>query len=198
MAAFNVRNFTTAADALGVVSNVARDLELGDLADFAGSASGFLDSFLGMAGLLGEVMLQWGSFAFSIGTAAHQEISRKNDWRWQQQDRLGRKPAQQYVGPNAESIRLQGVMLLDYAGRANAMAMLRQQADDGEPQLLVDHFGNVLGLYVLKSLETTGTVLDKYGQPRKISFSCEFVEYGEDEYLLPEEETEEATTEQQA
>lgn len=187
MAGINLRVAGAVADGMGVLSNVSRSLGFGDLADYAGAAGDFLSDFLGMAGMLGEVLLQWGDFAFSIGTVAHQEIARKSEWRWQQQDRLGRKPAQQFVGPGADTITLQGVMLPEFAGRANAMQMLRAQADQGEPQLLMDHFGNVLGLYVLKSLDATGSVLDQHGQPRKITFTAEFVEYGEDAGLLPGE-----------
>lgn len=168
-------------DALGIVIGVANatgNPELARLADAAGA-------FLGIGGaaprLVGDVLLQLGEYQFSVGTAAHQSIARKHEWRWAQVDRLSRTPAQQYVGPGVESISLQGLLYPEFAGDDDQIAAMRAQADLGEPLLLVDHFGNVFGLYCIRSIAATGTALDPKGLPRRIEFSIELVAYGEDD-----------------
>ena len=57
-----------------------------------------------------QVMMILGVYPFSIHTAAYQELKRKWGWRWVKQDRLGRRPAYQFVGPDGESLSLNGVI----------------------------------------------------------------------------------------
>jgi len=44
-------------------------------------------------------MLQLGSFQFSIQSTAYQTLQRSIEYRWPAQDRFGKEPALQYVGP---------------------------------------------------------------------------------------------------
>ena len=171
---------TNFRDALGVVTNVARASGSSELAAIADAAGTFLGLGAAAPQLVGDVLLQLGDYQFSVGTAAHQSIARKHEWRWAQIERLGRAPAQQYMGPGAETISLQGTLYPEFAGGDDQVAAMREQADRGEPLLLVDHFGNVLGFYCIKSVAVTGTALDPKGLPRRIEFSIELVGYGED------------------
>lgn len=130
---------------------------------------------------VGEVLLILGDFAFMVGTVAHQSIKRSNEYRWAQQDRLLRTPAQQFVGPGAERIELEGYLLPHFTGGADSISFLREQASLGIPLELIDHFGSPFGRFVVTSLEETGTELGIYGQPRRIEFRLSLAAYGEDE-----------------
>lgn len=131
----------------------------------------------------GDVMLILGDFPFMVGTAAHQSIKRSNAYRWAQQDRLLRTPAQQFIGQGTEQIEMEGYLLPHYTGGASSMAALRSQAETGEPLELIDHFGTLYGRFVLTNLEETGSELDIYGQPRRLDFRLSLVAYGEDELI---------------
>ncbi|MDZ4377994.1 MAG: phage tail protein [Xanthomonadaceae bacterium] len=128
----------------------------------------------------GSVLLSLGPVQFLAGALAHQSIARSVDYRWAAQDRLGRAPAQQFMGRGAETIELTGYTLTHYTGGAETITRLRALADQGEPQALVDASGTVLGLYVLTRVETTGSELDASGRPLMLEFRLALSAYGED------------------
>ncbi len=61
-------------------------------------------------------MMALGEYRFSIDTAAYQQLQRTTEYRWQSQARVGRLPAQQYVGPGSDSITLNGIIHPYYKG----------------------------------------------------------------------------------
>lgn len=149
------------------------------------AAGKFLEVFQALDGgdppPAGDVLLILGDFPFMVGTAAHQSIKRTNNYRWAQQDRLLREPSQQFVGKGDERIELEGYLLPHYTGGSAAMDTLRGLAAAGGPLDLIDHFGAVLGRFVVSSIQETGTELDRAGQARRIEFSVSLLSYGEDE-----------------
>ena len=56
-----------------------------------------------------RVMLGLGEFRFEIATLAYQKFSLNQSWRWQEQARINRDPALQFVGRNVGEIELDGV-----------------------------------------------------------------------------------------
>ena len=123
-----------------------------------------------------------GGFMFSIDTAAYQELTRTNEYRWPAQERVTREAALQYVGPGAESISLKGVIYPHYRGGLGQMQRLREEAALGEPRLLVDGNGNFWGNFVIERVQETRTIFYADGTPRKIEFSLDLKLYGEDAY----------------
>ncbi|MCL6285588.1 phage tail protein, partial [Ruegeria sp. 2012CJ41-6] len=65
---------------------------------------------------MSNVMMMLGAYPFMLDTAAYQRLSRVSSYRWKQQDRIGRKPAQHYVGPGADRITLRGEILPHWKG----------------------------------------------------------------------------------
>lgn len=63
-----------------------------------------------------KVMMMLGAYPFMLDTAAYQKLKRVSTYRWKQQDRIGRKPGQQFVGPGADQITLQGEILPHWKG----------------------------------------------------------------------------------
>lgn len=127
------------------------------------------------------VMMALGDFRFCVSTAAYQELQRKNEWRWPTVERIGAKPARQYVGPGDEKISLRGIIYPHFVAQKQGLAQtaqMRAAADKGEPLLLVDGTGLVWGDYCILSLEETQTVFFSNGMPRKIEFTIELGAYG--------------------
>lgn len=131
----------------------------------------------------GEVLLSIGSFVFSVGTAAHDSLKRSTEHRWSAQDRLGREPAMQYVGPASERFSLSGSVLTHWTGNFDPLEGLRTIAARGEPVRMFDHFGQAYGSYVITRIEETASELDPVGRGRKIEFNVELQGYGADAAL---------------
>lgn len=129
-----------------------------------------------------KVMMMLGAYPFMLDTAAYQRLKRVSTYRWKQQDRIGRKPAQQYVGPGADQITVTGEILPHWKGGYHQLDLMRAQADRGKPLVLLEGYGGfVLGDWVILKVEETKSELMGDGSPRVIAFSLTLKEYGGDE-----------------
>ncbi len=55
-----------------------------------------------------RVMMMLGDFAFSIDTAAYNQLTREATWRWSEQERIGKQDLLQYTGKPGRTVRLEG------------------------------------------------------------------------------------------
>lgn len=122
-----------------------------------------------------------GSYRFSLSTAAYQKLERTASYRWQAQGRAGRKPAQQYLGPDAEEIELDGTIYPHFKGGLGQIPAMKAEAKKGEPLILVDGRGKVWGEWCIKQIVEGQSEFLVNGVPRKIDFKLSLVEYGEDD-----------------
>ena len=128
-----------------------------------------------------KVMMMLGAYPFMLDTAAYQTLKHSSSWRWKEQDRIGRKPAQQYVGPGADQVTVQGEILPHWKGGYQQIAAMRAQADLGRPLLMLEGYGgHVLGDWVILKIDETKSELMGDGSPRVIAFSMTLKEYGGD------------------
>lgn len=128
-------------------------------------------------------MARLGSFEFGIDTAAFKELQRNSAYRWQAKNRIGRRPAMQNTGREADSISLSGVIYPHWRGGLGQMSTLRAMADTGMPVPLVyafDTTGQYCGLWCIAAIDETRTVFFEGGGPRRIEFRVSLKEYGED------------------
>ncbi|EMK8764601.1 phage tail protein, partial [Escherichia coli] len=95
-----------------------------------------------------RVMLSFGEFEFSIDTAAYNAMKRTMEWRWDEQQLIGKNDLLQYTGKGARAITLEGMV---HAGFRDGVGMdaldtLVQMVDDNPaPYLLVSSTGDVMG-----------------------------------------------------
>lgn len=128
-----------------------------------------------------KVMMMLGAFPFMLETAAYQQLKRSSTYRWKEQPRIGRKPAQQYVGPGADRITLKGEILPHWKGGYEQLDLMRAQAARGKPLVLLEGSGGyVLGDWVILKVEETESEHMADGSPRVIGFSLTLAEYGGD------------------
>ena len=130
-----------------------------------------------MAGTL----YQLGDFQFNLQEGSPRTVERELAWRWPQQDRIGRKPAMQFVGAEAERITLDGVLYPGQFGRQRTIDDLKAIADKGEPLPFTDGLGRVYPRMVILSVRESREVLMDNGAARRIAFTIALAEYGEDE-----------------
>jgi phage protein U len=127
------------------------------------------------------VMMALGDFRFSLDTAAFQELSRTHAWRWASVDRIGAKPAMQFVGPGEESITMNGTIYPAFRGGLGQIEAMRVEANKGEPLMLVDGTGQVWGKFCITEIRETRKVLFSDGTPRAQDFDISLQAYGGDD-----------------
>ncbi len=126
-------------------------------------------------------MMTLGDYRFSVDTAAYQQLQRTTEYRWSQQDRIGRNPSQQYIGPGTDTINLSGVIYPRYRGGLGQIELMKKEAAKGESLLLTDGLGVVHGDWVIKQISETNTNFIEGGVALKTEFSLQLLAYGEDE-----------------
>ena len=125
------------------------------------------------------VMMQLGSFQFGINTAAYQTLTRSTEWRWPSQDRFGKPPVLQHVGPGGDSITLPGVIYPEWRGGFGQVEQMRAMAGQGEPLQLIDGTGSSFGRWAIERIEEKQSVFADAGAPRKIEFTLQLRRYFE-------------------
>lgn len=118
-----------------------------------------------------NVMMQLGSFQFGLETAAYQEFSRSTAYTWAAQSRFGMDDALQSTGNGADTISLQGVIYPEFRGGTAQLSDMRDLAGQAVPQTLIDGRGNLLGEWVIESVDETGAVFAQGGVARKQEFT---------------------------
>jgi phage protein U len=124
------------------------------------------------------VMMGLGEFRFGLNTAAYQELSRSHSWRWPTVERIGAKPATQFVGPGDDSVQMNGVIYPHFRGGLRQIEAMRAEADKGEPLNLVDGTGQVWGLYVITDIREGQSAFFSNGAPRSQTFDITLQAYG--------------------
>lgn len=125
-------------------------------------------------------LFQLGSFQFDLPNGAPQTLDWNADYRWEEQGRLLRDPAQQFVGPGSQTITLDGRLYPGFSGRQSTMEQLRGIAREGEPLMLTDGIGRVYGRWAIKQVREGKNNFAPGGGARQIDFSIQLVFYGED------------------
>jgi len=127
-----------------------------------------------------RVMLGLGEFRFEVDALAYQKLSLNQAWRWPEQARISRDPALQFVGRDAGTIELDGVIYPSFKSGLGQCDAMRALADEGRPLQLIDGLGRIWGAWVITEMGDTRTVFAEDGQPRKVEFRIKLKAYGED------------------
>ena len=94
------------------------------------------------------MMMVYGMFVFSLSTVAYQGLQHQVGWRHPATQRVGQRPARQYLGRDDETITLNGVLLPELSGGEASLATLRLLGDQGKAWPLIEGTGKLYGLYV--------------------------------------------------
>jgi phage protein U len=129
---------------------------------------------------LSLVMMALGAFRFGINRASYQTFSRTAAYRWEKQARLGRAPALQFLGPDADEITLEGTIYPHFKGGLRQVELMRLMARSGQPMMLVDGLGWAWERWVITGVEERKSVFLADGAPRKIEFTITLQAYGAD------------------
>lgn len=117
------------------------------------------------------MMMALGLFVFATVTLPYQQLQRTTSWRHPSNSRLGLRPARQFLGPGDDSITLSGTLYPELTGGRVSLAMVRAMAETGRAWPLIEGSGAFYGLWVIESVDETGSVFFADGSARKIEFS---------------------------
>lgn len=126
---------------------------------------------------MNDVMMILGDYPFGITTAAFQELTRNSEWRWPSQEVFESRPVLQFAGQGRETITLPGVIYPEYWGGTDQLDQLRALADLGQPQILIDGRGNILGEFVVTAIQERQNTFAQLGVARRQEFSITLERY---------------------
>ena len=131
-------------------------------------------------------MVGLGAMRFEIDVLNFNQLERSFTYRWAPQNRLGRRPAMQFMGPGEETIVLTGTIYPNHPAFAGGLAELnamRSRSTAGaffNMGARVGSRGLALGRWCVRSIRDTQSYFHPNGQPSKVEFTIELVAYGED------------------
>lgn len=128
-----------------------------------------------------KVMMLLGFYPFAISTAAYSRLQRSVEYRWAQQNRIGARPGQQFIGIGSDEVALSGEILPHWNGGIHQVDLMRTQAALGKPLTLMEgHGGFYLGRWVIARIAETKSELCADGAPSLIEFELSLRHYGSD------------------
>lgn len=125
-------------------------------------------------------LMRLGPYLFSVPGLSYDRLHRRFEYRWYPQERIGSRPAQQFMGPGEENLDIRGTIYPHYAGGYNQLNIMRDAAQTGEPYGLADARGIYYGRWCIRMIRDEQEYFHPNGDPRKVEFSLDLVAYGED------------------
>ncbi|WP_421211443.1 phage tail protein [Aeromonas enteropelogenes] len=117
------------------------------------------------------MMMTLGWFVFMRSTVAPLSQQDERAWRHPGNNRVGARPAYQYLGPDDETSTLSGVLLPELTGGPVSLDMLNLMGDSGRAIPLIQGDGVMRGSFVIEGISTTRSEFFADGTARKIEFT---------------------------
>lgn len=124
-----------------------------------------------------DIMMKLGAYAFALSSAAYQELTRATGYQWAEQPRIGGRPALQFVGHDAETIALRGIVYPGFRGGTGQLDTMRAQAARGVSLPLVSGTGAYLGRWVIERVGEGQTIFFSNGMARRVEFDLALKRY---------------------
>ncbi len=123
------------------------------------------------------MLLAWGPFRFEAGATSFEELRHRVAARWKPHEIIGRAPAGQFLGEDAETIHLKGTVYPRYTGDQSASQIrdMQDAARKGDVNILLSGSGEVFGSFYLKTAGRDESFHEGAGQPQKLVYDLEFV-----------------------
>ncbi|EOC1089969.1 phage tail protein [Cronobacter sakazakii] len=117
------------------------------------------------------MMMTLGFFVFMLKTVPYQELQLQRQWRHASNSRVNARPVLQFVGPDTDTITLNGTLMPAITGGRVSMMALDQMAETGKAWPLIEGDGNIYGMFVIESINQTKKEFFRDGAPRVIEFT---------------------------
>ncbi|WP_108700772.1 phage tail protein [Phytobacter sp. SCO41] len=125
------------------------------------------------------MMMVLGFFVFTLKTIPFQQLQQQQQWRHASNNRVGKRPTMQFLGPDSDSITLSGVLMPSVTGGKLSLLVLEQMAETGRGWPLIRGDGTIYGMFVISEIGKTETDQVSSGAPRKIDFTIKLTRMDE-------------------
>lgn len=112
-----------------------------------------------------------GTFVFGLRTLPVSTLQRSQEFRHPSVDRVGARPASQFVGVGDGRVTLAGVVPMEITGGTFGLDTIEAIANSGESRTLVTGYGEVLGEFVIVGIEDTRRDMFADGFPRVVEYT---------------------------
>ena len=113
-----------------------------------------------------------GVFVFTRQTIPFQRLDRQSNWRHPTNSVVGKMPKAQFTGKESETVTISGKLMPEITGGRFSIKMLELMADSGGAFPLIDGATfEIIGFFVIESVQETRTEFFGDGAPRAIDFS---------------------------
>ncbi|MDH4571110.1 phage tail protein [Salinicola acroporae] len=127
------------------------------------------------------MMMVYGMFVFSLGTAAYQDFQRQTQWRNASLSRIGKRPSIQFLGPGTDRITLAGELYPEFTGGQANLDQLRAMGEQGAAWPLIEGTGRMYGLYTMDSMDESSARHFRDGAASHITFSLSLSRIDDDQ-----------------
>lgn len=117
------------------------------------------------------MLMSIGMFVFSLPTVVYQDFKRQTAYRHGSQNRIGKRPASQFMGEGDDTITLQGWAAGELSRAESSIDTLRMMASQGEAWPLIEGTGKIYGLWVIENIEEGKSIFFKDGAARRTEFT---------------------------
>lgn len=121
------------------------------------------------------MLMSLGLFVFSLETAPFKTLKRSTSQRWAKHERTGKGPAYQYTGQGEDKISIDGTLAPDITGGTGNLDKLRKMAAQGKSWIMTAGTGEVMGSWIIESVDENRIHLAANGTPRVIDFSLSLI-----------------------
>ena len=135
-------------------------------------------------------MLALGQFVFEQKNLPYQEMQQQLAWRHPAGNRIGQRPAHQFTGPEDEKITLTGILIPELTGGEAAISQIRDMGDEGLSWPLITGMGEILGMFVVESLNISRSVFFQDGMARRIEYTLNLLRVDDDENAMQDDDME--------
>lgn len=130
-------------------------------------------------------LMTLGLFVFDLPTLLYDQLQQRMTWRHATGDRVGARPAVQFVGEGSETVTISGVSAPVVFGDVGAIDRLKEMGRSGRSWPLVDGAGNVYGDFVIESLDLAHRAILDNGVPKVLDFTLALLRVDDDAPALP-------------
>lgn len=116
-------------------------------------------------------MAALGLFVFQLNTTPYQMMQINQKYRYGVNNRVGKRPAVQFIGIDNDDITLSGTLLPSLTGGRLSLLVLEQMAETGRAWSMIDGTGNIYGMFVIEEITQSKSEFFVDGAPRKIDFT---------------------------
>ncbi|MDE9537224.1 phage tail protein [Xenorhabdus bovienii] len=117
------------------------------------------------------MMAALGLFVFMLKTTPYQSLQHQQSWRFGFNNRVGARPAFQFMGPNNDTLTLSGTLYPEISGGRLSLLALELMADSGKAWSFLDGSGAIYGMFIIESIDQTKSEFFADGAARKIDFT---------------------------